>query len=143
MSVDVAEANVNRTVALAGTSIAIFTFTLVFLYPKVSGGFDSILFQVALTVIGFAIFSFVLSGIHYYAQMLSLSHSSLKAEMFRQRADRLWLVGFSLLVLEPSLILFTVGLIFVGVVYLALWIAYMVFEVYVFKEIQSWLRKAK
>jgi|ERR671923_1086381 hypothetical protein len=143
LSVDVAEANVNRTVALAGTSIAIFTFTLVFLYPRVSSGIGSVLFQIALTVIGFAIFSFVLSGICYYAQMLSLAHDSTMAETLRRRADTLWLIGFSLLVLEPSLILFTVGLVAVAAVYLALWVAYMFIEIYVFSQIQSWLRKAK
>lgn len=144
LSLDVAEANVNRTVALAGTSIAIFTFTLVFLYPRVSPtGFDSILFQTALTVIGLAIFSFVISGMHYYAQMSSQPHDTTKAEKYRRRADILWLIGFSLLVLEPSLILFTVGLDNVAAIYLVLWIAYIIFQTYTFNQIQSWHGKAK
>lgn len=139
----VAEANVNRTWALAGTSIAIFTFTLVFLYPRFSSGaIDSVFFQIALTVIGFAIFSFVFSGICYYALTLALSLGSTKAEKFRRSADTLWVIGFSLLVLEPSLILLTVGLVVVAVVYLILWISYFIFNVYVFTETQSWLRNA-
>jgi hypothetical protein len=34
MGDDLAAANVNRSYSLAATSIAIFTFTLVFLYPR-------------------------------------------------------------------------------------------------------------
>ena len=106
MSVDDAGANVNRSVALAGTSIAIFTFTLVFLYPRFSSGsVDSTLFQIALSVIGFAIFSFVISGVYFYAVTLVPSNDRSKADKYRRKADTLWLIGFSLLVLEPSLIL--------------------------------------
>ncbi len=36
MSLDIAEANVNRNITLAGTSVAIFTFLLFFLYNRVS-----------------------------------------------------------------------------------------------------------
>jgi hypothetical protein len=74
---------------------------------------------------------------------LALSLGSTKAEMFRRRADAFWIIGFSLLVLEPILILFSVGLVVVGVVRLALWISYFIFTLRVFLETQSWLRKAK
>lgn len=144
MSTDVAEGNVNRTWAMAGTSIAIFTFTLVFLYPRFSSGaIDPILFQIALTVIGFSIFSFVFSMIYYYKLTLALSLDIAKPEEFRRKAETLWVIGFSLLVLEPSLILFSVGLVAVAVVFLVLWISYFIFVVHVFTETQSWLRKAK
>ncbi len=159
MSSEIWEANVNRTWALAGTSIAIFTFTLVFLYPRFSSGaIDPVLFQISLTVIGFSVFSFVFSGIYYYALTLALSMRSndvlslrtslvqslkTKPEKYRRRADTFWSIGFSLLVLEPSLILFTVGLIVVASVWLVLWIFYFIFSVYVFTETQSWLRKTR
>ena len=143
MSVDDAGANVNRSVALAGTSIAIFTFTLVFLYPRFSSGsIDTTLFQISLTVIGLAIFSFVVSGIYFFAVTVAPSHGASKVEKYRRRADIFWLIGFSLLVLEPSLILFTVGLTVVAVVYLVLWISYLLFQFYMFTEIQIWRRKA-
>ncbi len=129
---------------MAGTSIAIFTFTLVFLYPRFSSGaIDPILFQIALTVIGFSIFSFVFSMIYYYKLTLALSLDIAKPEEFRRKAEQLWVIGFSLLVLEPSLILFSVGLVAVAVVFLGLWISYLIFVVHVFTETQSWLRKAK
>ena len=65
-----------------------------------------------------------------------------KANKYRRKADILWLIGFSLLVLEPSLILFTVGLTIVAVVYLILWISYFIFQFYMFAEIQSLRRNA-
>jgi hypothetical protein len=52
MSLDIANSNVNRNLTLAGTSIAIFTFLLFFLYPRYSSGeINSILFQLTLSVI--------------------------------------------------------------------------------------------
>jgi len=46
MSLDIANSNVNRNITLAGTSVAIFTFLLFFLYPRYfSGEINSILFQ--------------------------------------------------------------------------------------------------
>ena len=55
MGDDLAATNVNRSYSLAGTSIAIFTFLLFFLYPRyVSGGLNAFLFQATLTVMGVA-----------------------------------------------------------------------------------------
>src|SRR6266516_2274215 len=46
MSLDIANSNVNRNITLAGTSVAIFTFLLFFLYPRNSSGeVSSILFR--------------------------------------------------------------------------------------------------
>ena len=144
LSVDDAGSNVNRSVALAGTSIAIFTFTLGFFYPRLIllSSLDSILFQIALTIIGLAIFSFVISGVYFYAITLVPPEDREKAKKYRRRADTIWLIGFSLLFLEPSLILFTVEQTLVAVVYLLLWISYAVFQFYMFAEIQSLRRKA-
>ena len=144
MSGDDAGTNVGHSVALAGTSTAIFTFTLGFFEPRLVllSSVDSILFQIALTVIGLATFSFVFSGVYFYAITLVPSHDSAKGAKYRRRADTLWLIGFSLLVLEPSLILFTVDLTLVAVVYLLLWISYAVFQFYMFAEIQTLRRKA-
>jgi len=41
------------------------------------------------------------------------------------KAEAFWLVGYSLLLLEPSLILFTVNLIAVGLYGLVLWFSYL------------------
>ena len=54
---DLATSNVNRSYSLSATSIAIFTFTLVFLYPRfASGEIDGLLFQATLVVMGVATF---------------------------------------------------------------------------------------
>ena len=51
MGDEIATANVNRSYSLAATSIAIFTFMLIFLYPKfASGQINALLFQATLLV---------------------------------------------------------------------------------------------
>jgi len=59
MGEDLASSNVNRTYSLAATTIAIFTFMLIFLYPRfASGEINALLFQATLVVMGVATFSF-------------------------------------------------------------------------------------
>ena len=60
MGEELAGANVGRSYSLAATSIAIFTFTLFFLYPRyLSGEANASLFQFSIVVMGVATFSFV------------------------------------------------------------------------------------
>jgi hypothetical protein len=67
MGIDLAAANVNRSYSLAATSIAIFTFMLIFLYPRfASGEVNPLLFQATLVVMGLATFSFVFASFFYY-----------------------------------------------------------------------------
>src|SRR6266699_1880230 len=74
MSLDIAEANVNRNITLAGTSVAIFTFLLFFLYPRYfSGEINSVLFQFTLAIIVSVIFSLVISALYYYGSSLTLT----------------------------------------------------------------------
>ena len=62
---DLATANVNRTYSLAATCIAIFTFTMIFLYPRYANGEVSpLLFQATLVVMAVATFSYVFSAFH-------------------------------------------------------------------------------
>ena len=52
LDLDLAAANVNHAGTLVGSTIAVFTFLLFFLYPRYhSGQIDSVLFQVTLTII--------------------------------------------------------------------------------------------
>ena len=61
MGDELATANVNRAYSLAATSIAIFTFMLIFLYPRFAGGeINGLLFQATLVVMGVATFSLLL-----------------------------------------------------------------------------------
>ena len=50
------------------------------------------------------------------------------------KAEAFWLVGYSLLLLEPSLILFTVNLIAVGLYGLVLWFSYLYLTWLLFKK---------
>jgi len=71
MGDDLATANVNRSYSLAATSIAIFTFTMFFLYPRfVSGEANAWLFQAMIVVMAVATFSFVFASFYYYCSSL-------------------------------------------------------------------------
>ena len=70
MGDDLAASNVNRSYSLA-SSIAIFTFMLIFLYPRfASGEVNALLFQATLAVMGLATFSFVFASFFYYGSSL-------------------------------------------------------------------------
>jgi hypothetical protein len=136
MSLEIANGNVNRNITLAGTSVAIFTFLLFFLYPRyLSGEINGILFQFTLAIIVSVIFSLVISALYYYGTMLTLSLPAQKASTIFGPAEAFWLVGYSLLLLEPSLILFTVNnLSTVGYYALFLWFSYLLLTLIQFKK---------
>ena len=83
MGNETANLDVSRVVTLVGTSIAIFTFLLFFLFPRfTTGEIDPILFQVTLTVIGVAIFSLVYAGLFFYTLTLPYYLNSARAWRF-------------------------------------------------------------
>jgi hypothetical protein len=129
MGDDLAAANVNRSYSLAATSIAIFTFMLIFLYPRfASGEVNALLFQTTLVVMGVATFSFVFASFYYYGSSLGGGRiDDAERARYSRRGDRFWLLGYTLLFLDPSLILFSVGLVVVGSVWFALWLVYVLF----------------
>jgi len=124
LDLDLAAANVNRAGTLVGSTIAVFTFLLFFLYPRYSSGqIDPVLFQLTLTIIIMTILTFSLSGLYYYRiGVLKLNTAKKRASM--QRGALFWLFGTLFVILEPALILFTVGLVAVGVVALIAWLLY-------------------
>src|SRR5438445_9171451 len=124
LDLDRAAANVNRAGTLVGSTIAVFTFLLFFLYPRYSSGqIDPVLFQLTLTIIIMTILTFSLSGLYYYRiGVLKLNTAKKRASM--QRGALFWLFGTLFVILEPALILFTVGLVAVGVVALIAWLLY-------------------
>ena len=138
MGEDLASANVNRTYTLAGTSIAIFTFTLFFLYPRfLSGEADPRLFQATIVVMGLATFSFVFATFSFYCALACRETADDERTRYSRRGDRFWLVGYSMLFLAPTLILFAIGLRAVGCVWLALWLVYLVFVIRYFPKVQT------
>jgi hypothetical protein len=135
---DLAVANVGRSYSLAATSIAIFTFTLFFLFPRFQGGeANPVLFQATLVVMGVATFSFVFSSFYYYCAAVGHSLEASDRVLYSRRGDRRWLVGYTLLFLAPSLILFAIGLRAVGYVWAGLWLVYLGFVIWYFPKVQT------
>ena len=138
MGDDLAAANVNRSYSLAATSIAIFTFMLLFLYPRfASGEINALLFQATLLVMGVATFSFVFASFYYYCSSLGNRVDDAQRALYSQRGDRFWLLGYTLLFLDPSLILFSLGLLAVGSAWFALWLVYLLFVIRYFPRVQT------
>jgi len=138
MGDDLAASNVNRSYSLAATSIAIFTFMLIFLYPRFANGeINPLLFQTTLGVMGVATFSFVFASHYYYGSSLGGRIDDAERARYSRRADRFWLLGYMLLFLDPSLILFSVGLVVVGSAWFALWLVYVLFVIRYFPRVQT------
>ena len=138
MGDDLAASNVNRSYSLAATSIAIFTFMLIFLYPRfASGQVNALLFQVTLVVMGVATFSFAFASLYYYGSSLGGWIDDAERAQYSRRGDRFWLLGYTLLFLDPSLILFSVGLFVVASTWFALWLVYVLFVIRYFPRVQT------
>ena len=138
MREDLAAVNVTRSYTLAGTNIAIFTFMLFFLYPRFeSGRINPVLFQATLIAMGVATFSLVFATLHYYRCSLGGPISDTERTLLARRADRFWLLGYTMMFLAPSLVLFQIGLRIVASVWLAFWLLYLVFVVRFFPRMQT------
>ena len=143
MADEVATANVNRAYSLGGTSIAIFTFMLVFLFPRfASGEIDPLLFQITLVVMGVATFSFVFASFYYYCSSVGDRIDDASRALYARRGDRFWLLGYTLLFLDPTLILFSVGLLAVASAWFALWLVYLLFVIRYFPRVQTALKSS-
>ena len=138
MGDDLAASNVNRTYSLSAMSIAIFTFMLIFLYPRyASGEVDALLFQATLLVMGVATFSLVFAAFHYYGASLGGRMDDAERARFARRGDRLWLLCYTLLFLAPGMVLVTVELVLVGAAWFVLWFGYVLFAMRTFPRVQT------
>jgi hypothetical protein len=138
MREDLAAVNVSRSYTLAGTNIAIFTFMLFFLYPRYeSGRINPVLFQATLIAMGVAAFSRVFATLHYYRCSLGGAMSDNERTLQARRADRFWLLGYTMMFLAPSLVLFLVRLRLVASVWLGFWLLYLFFVVRYFPTVQT------
>ena len=138
MGDELAAANVNRSYSLAATSIAIFTFMLFFMYPRFkSGEINALPFQATLVVMGVATFSFAFATFYYYYSSVGSRIDDAERALYSRRGDRFWLLGNTLLFLDPSLILFTIGLLVVGSAWFALWLVYLLFVIRHFPTVQT------
>ena len=138
MADDLAAANVNRSYQLAASCIAIFTFMLFFLYPRLaSGDVDALPFQATLIVMGVATFSFAFASLYYYGASLGGQIDDAERTGYARRGDRVWVHGCVLLFLAPSLILFTVRLLAVASAWFALWLLFLLFVIRNFSRFQT------
>ena len=110
---------------LIGSNLAIFTFVLVFLFPRyASNQLNGVLFQVTLTTTLVAIFLFGISGV-YYLEVVGMTKTGIARErVLVQRGDSLFVVSLLLGTAMPALILFTLGITVVAVIATGLWVLY-------------------
>ena len=113
---------------LIGSNLAIFTFVLVFLFPRyASNQLNGVLFQVTLTTTLLAIFLFGISGV-YYLEVVGVAKTSIaRKRVLVQRGDSLFVVSLMLGTAMPALILFTLGITVVAVIATGLWALYVGF----------------
>ena len=125
--VEVAKHNAYVMPGIAGTCVAIFTFLLFFLYPRLlSGEVNPILFRLTVGVIVLTMFFFMYAGSYYYTFVGSLARDDKRrSTIYIDRADRCAVVALVLFVLAPALILFTVNLPDLGSFALLLWFVYL------------------
>ncbi|MGA8303830.1 MAG: hypothetical protein WA691_10050 [Thermoplasmata archaeon] len=119
------DANENRslTAGLGGTCIAILTFVLIFLYDRAtSGQINNLLFQGTLLVIVLSLSLISLSSLNYWFVMEAYRTTPSRAPIYQQRADGFFASSLILLLLEPTLILVTVRLYYLGSVALVFWV---------------------
>jgi len=123
--VEYQDANENRslTAGLGGTCIAILTFVLIFLYDRAAAGqIDDRLYQATLLNIVVSLFLISLSSLNFWFEMECLRTQHPRASLYEMRAHRLFASSLVLLLLEPTLILLTVRLYYVGAVAAVLWV---------------------
>ena len=74
---------------------------------------------------------------YYYGSSLGGRIDDAERARYSRRGDRFWLLGYTLLFLDPSLILFSVGLLVVGSAWFALWLVYVLFVIRYFPHLQT------
>src|SRR6266852_2354862 len=95
IDLDYVTSNLNRSVTLIGSNLAIFTFVLIFLYPRYASNppqLNGVLFQATLTSSLLAIFLFGISGVHYF-EVVAMAKASIATKMqLIRRGDSIFVV---------------------------------------------------
>lgn len=114
--------NLNRAVTLIGSTLAIFTFVLFFLYPRyIANQLNSLLFQVTLTTTLLSIFLFGFAGVNYFEALGAPKTSVARKRILVQRGDTMFVLALLTGTAMPALILFTINIPVVATVATALW----------------------
>ena len=110
---------------MAGICIAIFTFLLVlFFSPHPEIAINPYLFQATLGEIIVAVFAFSISALYNFVLVYSRPAKHPEVPSHETRATLFFAAGLLLLLLEPSLILFSIDLILVAIPALILFLIY-------------------
>jgi len=95
-----------------------------------------VLFQATLIAMGVSTFSLVFATLHYRCSLCGRLSDDERALQAR-RADRFWLLGYTMMFLAPSLVRFLIGLSIVASVWLGFWLVYMFFVIRYFPRLQT------
>jgi len=122
-----ADSNRNLAAGLAGTNVAIMTFYLFLGFNlTASARVDPTLFQGTLCLIILTLFLFVFAAMTYYVYTEALLKGRPNAAGYLRRADSFLFVSLLAITLEPSLIMFSARLPYVGALALILWLVSLV-----------------
>jgi type IV secretory pathway TrbD component len=123
-----AESSRGVVVGMAGMSVAVLTFTLVFLTPSgASGLLIEDLFHATLDALILALFTLCFSTFYYSRAILAFEKRSPTAHQLLANGFRLLAIGVGLFTLAPVLVLFSVRLWDVATVGLVAWLLLLVF----------------
>jgi len=122
-----ADSNRSLAAGLAGTNVAIMTFYLFFGFDlTASAQVEPTLFQGTLCLIILTLFLFVFAAMAYYVYTEALLKGRPNAAGYLRRADGFLFVSLLAITLEPSLIMFSARLPYVGALALILWLVSLV-----------------
>src|SRR2546428_12533125 len=97
IDLDYVTSNLNRSVTLIGSNLAIFTFVLVFLFPRyASNQLNGFVFRVTLTTTLLTIFLFGISGVCYLEVVGAAKTSIARKRVLVQRGDSLFVLSLML-----------------------------------------------
>ena len=118
------DANDNRalTSGLAGTGIAILTFVMFFLYDRwTRGQVGTLLFEGTLLNIVVSVFLVSIASMNFWFVMEAVRSNHPEPAKYLRRAEGTFAVSWVLLLLEPTLVLASVGLYYAAAVAVLLW----------------------
>lgn len=122
--------SLSNNVNLVAISLAIFTFLLFFSNSASPSQVHSISFEASLGLVIAAVFSFGVAGLYNFVLVYSAPARHAKMRSHQQRAEVFFGLGLAILLLEPTLILFTLDFAILAFVSLAFFFAYMILYLY-------------
>lgn len=122
--------NLNRALTLISSNMAIFTFTLIFLYPRYAlNELNGVLFQITLSTSLLVIFLLGITGVYYFEVIANKRMSHVQKLAAARRGDLLFVVSLIIMTSLPTLILFTLSITIVAIIATLLWALFTAFVI--------------